>query len=34
MERGYEDMVEKLCAVGADIRRVEIKDTEPLKRAL
>lgn len=26
VERGYEDIVEKLCAMGADIRKVTIPD--------
>lgn len=34
LERGYEDMVEKLAAVGADIKRVVYPDAEPLKKAL
>jgi UDP-N-acetylglucosamine 1-carboxyvinyltransferase len=34
LERGYEDMVEKLRDVGADIRRVVYPDAEPLQKAL
>lgn len=34
IERGYEDIVEKLRGVGADIRRVELPDTPSLSQAL
>lgn len=33
IERGYEDIVEKLCALGADVRRVTVPDIEPLADA-
>lgn len=33
IERGYEDIVEKLCALGADVKRVTVPDTEPLADA-
>ncbi len=33
IERGYEDIVDKLRAVGADIRRVEVPDTEVMREA-
>ena len=34
IERGYEDIVEKLISVGADIRRVEITEESAMKAAL
>lgn len=34
IERGYGQIVEKLKALGADIRRLEISDQAPLKQAL
>lgn len=34
IERGYEDMVGKLTALGADIRRVDEPDESPIKKAL
>lgn len=34
IDRGYEDVVEKLSGLGADIKRVPIIDSNPVKKAL
>ena len=34
IDRGYENIVEKLTAVGADIRRVEVREETVIPKAL